>query len=109
MTVVAAASVAAASAAASSAASASASAAEVTAAAAAGESTAPRACGEEGRAPISQEIASAGKARVGSISKGAGEGSISQGCFAWLPDPRLLHASLDAAISAHGDAYVQVR
>ena len=96
---------------AASAAAAAAAAAEVTvAAAAAGEGTAPREppCSEEGREK-GRETISQGAGGEGSIFQGGGVGSISQGCFAWLPDPRLLHASLDAAISAHGDAYVQVR
>lgn len=61
--------------------------------AAAGEGMTPQVGSEVGRENLPQ---------------GAGREAISQGCFAWLPDPRLLHASLDAAISAHGDAYVQV-
>ena len=68
-------------------------AAAAAAAAAPGEGTWLQADSEKGRE-------AAGEGRE-SISQGAG-------CFAWLPDPRLLHASLDAAISAHGDAYVQV-
>ena len=80
---------------------AAASAAAAEAMAAAGEGTAPQAMAQAG-----SEVGRESLPHEAGGEKG--KERIAKGCFAWLPDPRLLHASLDAAISAHGDAYVQV-